>query len=110
MRRANEVAEVAKLGYFILELKQCNSAFYGDLFKALSGSELSFPQSSSEEDKCHQILDALEGFLSPYVKLDHIRYSNLALQDEFDVKNLLDIFSVLFKSSPSAQCGKEYCI
>ncbi len=107
IKKANEVANIAKLGYNILELKQCNSSFYRDLYKVLSGSDVLFHWQSSEERRCQLILKALESFLSPLVKLDHIRYSNLALRDEFDVKNLLDIFAVLFKANhpPAEQVG-----
>lgn len=41
-------------------------------------------------------MTALSAHLSPYLNLEHIRGSDLARRDVVAVRNLLDVFSVLF--------------
>ena len=107
IKKANDLARRAKLEYVIIEFVQCNSAFYCDLYKALSGSNIIFQEYFSEEIKCQLVLEALEDFLSPYVKLEHIKHSSLAFRSVLEVKNLLDIFAVLFKTCVPDQVTGE---
>lgn len=111
LRKANYVASVARLDCVLHSLQECNSSFYCNLFKVLSGSDIAFHKQCSEEDKCQILLQALQRFLTPHVKLDHIKYSRLAEQNELDVKNLLDIFVLLFQTSgqKGRYCHQQYC-
>jgi len=53
---------------------------------------------TSEAVKCQAVVDALSTHLSPHVTLEHIQGPDLAAHDTMALKNLLDIFSVLFHS------------
>lgn len=102
LHQANDVARRANLDYIISSLKQCDSTLYVDLYKSLTTMQVTWKTGSSEEDKCQLVVDSLEEYLSPYISLDHIKGLGLAQVDELTVKNMLDIFSVLFKSCTGA--------
>jgi len=61
---------------------------------------------TSEAVKCQAVVDALSTHLSPHVTLEHIQGPDLAAHDTMALKNLLDIFSVLFHL-PSADEERE---
>ena len=56
---------------------------------------------TSEAVKCQGVIDALNEHLFPHVRLDHIHGVDVARLDTISVKNLLDIFSVLFHIPPA---------
>ena len=95
-------------------LKQCNSTLFSQLYEALTGSRvpgLSLQAPTSEAVKCQAVVDALNVHLFPHVTLDHIRGENVAKLDILSVKNLLDVFSVLFhvplvEDSSGSECGQ----
>lgn len=92
---ANYVAGCASLDYAISSLEQCNSSFYNDLYKSLTGSNVTF-NTSSEENRCQILINALELHLSPCIKLTHIRGFDLANLNELSITHMLDVFSILF--------------
>lgn len=94
IQEANRVAVHASLGYAISSLEQCNSSFYSDLYRLLTGSSITF-STSSEENRCQVLVNVLELRLFPYVRLGHIKGSNLAKLDVLTIKHLLDVFSML---------------
>ena len=57
---------------------------------------LSLQAPTSEAVKCQAVIDALNVRLHPHVTLDHIQGTDIAQLDVISIKNLLDIFSVLF--------------
>ena len=57
---------------------------------------LSLQAPTSEAVKFQAVIDALNVHLHPHVTLDHIQGSDIAHLDVIAIKNLLDIFSVLF--------------
>ena len=62
---------------------------------------------TSEAVKCQAVVDALNVHLSPHVRLDHIYGSDVAQFDTISIKNLLDIFSVLFHVPPTSAFAAE---
>lgn len=98
IQEANLVAIKAGLDYTVSSLEQCNSLFYSDLYRALTGSSITF-STSSEETRCQVLVNVLELQLFPHVTLGHIKGSDLAMLDVLTIKHLLDVFSVLFASA-----------
>ena len=83
----------------VTTLQQCNSSLFSQLYETLTGCRvpsLSIQAPTSEAVKCQAIIDALNVHLHPHVTLDHIQGSDIAQLDAISIKNLLDIFSVLF--------------
>lgn len=68
-------------------------------------SSLSLQAPTSETVKCQAVIDALNVHLHPHVTLDHIQGSDIAQLDIISIKNLLDIFSVLFHVPPPTEDG-----
>ena len=66
---------------------------------------LSLQAPTSEAVKCQAIVYALNVHLSPHVTLEHIQGSDIAQLDVISIKNLLDIFSVLFHVPPAVEIG-----
>jgi hypothetical protein len=102
IEEANFVADCAGLEYFISSLQQCNSTFYNNLYKALTGASIVF-NTLNEEKNCQSLIDALEQLLSPYVRLAHIRGCDLANLDEMSVTHMLDVFILLLGPKSSAR-------
>lgn len=91
-------------------LKQCNSTLFSQLYEALTGSRvpgLALQAPTSEAVKCQAVVDALNVHLFPHVTLDHIRGIEVAQLDPLSIKNLLDVFSVLFHVPPPASSDGE---
>ena len=62
---------------------------------------------TSEAVKCQAVVDALSTHLSPHVTLEHIQGPDLAAHDTMALKNLLDIFSVLFHLPAADEEGES---
>ena len=62
---------------------------------------------TSEAVKCQAIVDALNVHLFPHVTLDHIQGAAVAQLDQLSIKNLLDIFSVLFHIPPATPDSED---
>lgn len=109
IQEANYVAGCASLKYAISSLEQCNSTFYNDLYRSFTGSSITF-NTSSEENRCQILIDALELHLSPWVTLPHIRGYDLANLSELSITHMLDVFSMLFEPLTSLvqPCGSTY--
>ncbi len=104
IKEANHVAGNANLGYVISSLQQCNSVFFSDLYSSLTGvcvCALNFAF-MSETEKCQALIEELELYMSPSVKLTHIKGSNLAKLDKLTIKHMLSVFSMLFKAHSAA--------
>ena len=97
--KAKDLSRLANLEYEISTVEQCNSVFFRDIYKSLTGLNISCSGSCSEDERCQIVIDSLEEYLSPCVPLDHIHGFNLAHWDAVTMNNLLDIFLELFKSS-----------
>lgn len=96
---ANAILAHVGLPRKIETLKQCNSSIFSQLYETLTGSRvpgLSLQAPTSEAVKCQAVVDALNVHLFPHVTLDHIHGVNVAKLDILSLKNLLDVFSVLF--------------
>ena len=96
---ANAILAHVGLPRKIETLKQCNSSIFSQLYETLTGSRvpgLSLQAPTSEAVKCQAVVDALNVHLFPHVTLDHIQGVNVAKLDILSLKNLLDVFSVLF--------------
>lgn len=98
---ANNVAVCAGLSGSVSSLKQCNSDLYRRFYESLTGLQISYGKESEEDQKCQLIIDSLERHLSPllHVNLDHIRGSDIALNDQVAIKNLLDVFFILLSAT-----------
>ena len=91
-------------------LRQCNSSLFSQLYETLTGCRvpgLALQAPTSEAVKCQAVVDALNVHLSPHVRLDHIYGSDVAQFDTISIKNLLDIFSVLFHVPPTSAFAAE---
>lgn len=62
---------------------------------------------TSEAVKCQAVVDALSTHLSPHVTLEHIQGPDLAAHDTMALKNLLDIYSVLFHLPAADEEGES---
>lgn len=100
IHKANSVSVLARLGYEISSLVQCNSSFYYDAYKSLTGLKISWPVSCGEDVRCQLIIHSLEKYLTPYIKLDHICGLSLSVLDELTVRNMLDVFLALLQNCP----------
>lgn len=108
IHKANEIAVNANLSCTLSSIHQCNSGYFYDLYKSLTGLNISFV-SCNEEKKCQLVTDALEMLLYPHIKLNHIEGSSLARLDIMTIKHMLDIFSMLFNSLPCEQNEEILC-
>lgn len=96
---ANALLDHASVPRHVSTIKQCNSTLFSQLYEALTGSKVPGIVSqgpTSESVKCQAVVNALNRHLAPHVNLDHIRGVDLAALDLLAMRNLLDIFSVLF--------------
>ncbi len=96
---ANSILVHVGLPRKVSTLKQCNSSLFSQLYETLTGCRvpsLSLQAPTSEAVKCQAIIDALNVHLHPHVTLDHIQGTDIAQLDVISIKNLLDVFSVLF--------------
>ena len=96
---ANALLDHAVVPRHITTIKQCNSTLFSQLYESLTGSRVPGIISqapTSEAVKCQAIVNALNRHLAPHVNLDHIRGIAIAALDLLALKNLLDIFAVLF--------------
>ena len=95
----NDILLSSGLNYTISSLCQCNSKLFLDLHNFLVGSTLGYHPGMKEEAKCQFIVNTLERYLSPVIKLEHIQGSSLATKDESALIDLLNIFLVLWTTS-----------
>ena len=96
---ANSILIHVGLPRKVSTLKQCNSLLFSQLYETLTGNKvpsLTPRGPTSEAVKCQAVVNALNIHLQPHVTLDHIQGSDVAQFDLVSIKNLLDIFSVLF--------------
>ncbi|XP_064406267.1 uncharacterized protein LOC135351237 [Halichondria panicea] len=102
---ANALSTHTGLSVQVSSLRQCNAWFYTQLLTQLFDIEMS--PLSTETARCQAVVDTLSNHLSPQVSLDHIKGAALAMGDLLSIKNLLDIFSVLFCLPPTTQCEED---
>ena len=98
--KARQLSELAQLRYSISNIDQCNSQFYYDLYKALTGLKIHWSSGFTEDLRCQVIVDSFEEYLSPHIKLGHIQGYNLARSDPVTVGNMLDVLIALLKTYP----------
>ncbi|XP_011410469.1 PREDICTED: centrosomal protein of 95 kDa-like [Amphimedon queenslandica] len=101
---ARTVLEQAGIRRSISSVKQLNSAFFTSLYNTIIDEEHQklTPLGVNERSRLQMIIDSLKRLLPPQVSLSHINGRDISKGDLLAIKNLLEIFSIIFELPSSS--------